>query len=231
MSDSVDISAGNKRPAPSPEHAAQPGDGEGSAAAQQQPDVKRVRLDDVTLPAAAADTSEGAAAAPSASKDAAQKDNAVADRDMSDKRSGEGHGQGQGQGRDRRRGGGGGGRGRRGGDYKGNKGQGKPDKKAWKNSGSRDDDDDDGEGGQSQGQGQGSGLNADGTPKLPKKKVALLIGYSGLGYNGSQMCVCGASNAMQARRHACSAESHALRARFPLRAQKPGRAYHRAGGL
>ena len=34
-----------------------------------------------------------------------------------------------------------------------------------------------------------TGLNRDGTPKLKKKKVAMLIGYSGLGYNGSQMCV------------------------------------------
>lgn len=33
------------------------------------------------------------------------------------------------------------------------------------------------------------GVGADGQPKLPKKKVAMLIGYSGMGYNGSQMFV------------------------------------------
>lgn len=43
----------------------------------------------------------------------------------------------------------------------------------WK---SKDDDEDD-----------ATGLNRDGTPKLKKKKVAMLIGYSGLGYNGSQI--------------------------------------------
>lgn len=32
-----------------------------------------------------------------------------------------------------------------------------------------------------------TGLNRDGTPKLKKKKVAMLIGYWGLGYNGSQI--------------------------------------------
>ena len=32
-----------------------------------------------------------------------------------------------------------------------------------------------------------AGSDADGQPKLPKKKVALLIGYSGLGYCGSQV--------------------------------------------
>lgn len=31
--------------------------------------------------------------------------------------------------------------------------------------------------------------NPDGTARLPKKKVAMLVGYSGLGYSGSQMCV------------------------------------------
>lgn len=82
---------------------------------------------------------------------------------------------------DHRGGSGRGGRGGRRGDKKSNRGR----QRDWDESKRSD-------AGDSRGQTQaGDDVESreDAGPKIPKKKVAMLIGYSGLGYSGSQMCV------------------------------------------
>lgn len=136
----------------------------GSASASEDPTVKRVKLE------------EGG------SENAEQQQ--PSSPTTSNSRGGRGNDRGNNRGRGSKRG-----RGARKDNYSRNGGQPKQqfwgarekvDKQrdsGWRNKEDGDNDDDN------------TGLNRDGTPKLKKKKVAMLIGYSGLGYNGSQMCV------------------------------------------
>lgn len=134
--------------------------------AAQGPDVKRVRLDESSLLQPSSPTSESVDVTPSSPTNALVKSKNERNQ----------HGNGRGGGR--------GGRGRDKKKNNNNKGKQRDwsDSRKSKQEGdsatTRNAIDEDGD---------QEGASADGKPKIPKKKVAMLIGYSGLGYSGSQM--------------------------------------------
>lgn len=128
----------------------------------QEPNIKRVRLDE-GLGQPSSPLSDGIDATPSSPTNSLLKSKNK--RNNSGNRSG--------------RGARGGGRGGRGGDKKNNKGK----QRDWNDSAKSNRNS---EAAQKQ-EGDDAERDEDAGPRIPKKKVAMLIGYSGLGYSGSQV--------------------------------------------
>ena len=155
---------------------------------------KRARLDDNSTPtvASSAAAAPAAASAPTTAAPSTPGPAAAADKELkldagntADARATDSPSAGKGK----RGGRGGGGGGGRGGGKQDRRGSGRGGGRGGAGRGGGGRGRDGGAGDEDKGDGEGGADGDDKKDKLPKRKVAVLLGYNGIGYKGSQVCV------------------------------------------